>query len=113
MVLSQTGIQATNHDSVLMLIKQQIAALQQGAFSIDQLAKIKVELINERQRMQDSPASSLEQVVLSELLDRPLDYETQRNGIQAVTKKDVVAAATRLKFQTEFFLKGEMDNDND
>lgn len=113
MVLIQTGIQATNHDSVLMLIKRQIAALQQGAFSIDQLAKIKVELINERQRMQDSPASSLEQVVLSELLDRPLDYETQRNGIQAVTKKDVVAAATRLKFQTEFFLKGEMDNDND
>ena len=113
MVLIQTGIQATNHDSVLALIKQQIAALQQGDFSTEQLSKIKIELINERKRMQDSPASSLEQAVLSELLDRSLDYETQRNGIQAVTKEDVVAAAARLKFQTEFFLKGEMDNGND
>lgn len=113
MVLIQTGIQATNHDSVLALIKQQIATLQQGDFSVERLSKIKVELINERQRMQDSPVSGLEQVVLSELLDCPLDYETQRNGIQAVTKEDVVAAAARLKFQTEFFLKGEMGNGND
>lgn len=112
MVLIQTGIQATNHDSVLALIKRQISVLQQGDFSAEQLAKIKIELINERQRMQDSPASSLEQTVLSELLDCPLDYETQRNGIQAVKKQDVVAAANQLKLQTEFFLKGEMDNDN-
>ena len=112
MVLIQTGIQATNHDSVLTLIKEQIAALQQGDFSAEQLAKIKIELVNERQRMQDSPASSLEQAVLSELLARPLDSATQQNGIQAVTKQDVVAAASQLKLQTEFFLKGGMANGN-
>lgn len=111
-LLIQTGIQVTNHNAVLALIKEQIANLQQGNFSDQQLTKIKVELINERQRMQDSPTSNLEQAVLSELLGQSLSYEIQCNGIQAVTKEDVIAAAGQLKFQTEFFLKGEMDNDN-
>lgn len=112
-VLIQTGIQAEDHDQVLALVKQQISLLQNGDFSDDQLEKIKIELVNERQRMQDSPASNLEQAVLSELLEQPLDYEIQCREIKKVMKEDIIRVAKQLTLQTEFFLKGVMDNGND
>lgn len=106
-VLIQTGIEASNKDKVVSLIKQQVSDIQKGKFDVEELYHLKKELINERKRMQDNPMSILDQQILGNILHEDLSYETQRNAVAAVTKEDVIAVANKLHLQAEYFLKGE------
>lgn len=106
-ILVQTGIQAKNHKRVMDLIKQQIVTLQMGNFDDGELQRIKIELINERLRMQDNPMSILEQQVLSQILGQDLSYEYQCKAISKVSKQDIIRVANLMKLQAEFFLEGE------
>lgn len=107
-VLIQTGIQAENREKVKNLIQSQVESLKNGNFTDSELQKIKIELINERLRMQDNPLSILDQQVLGNILNQNMSYEFQCDSIQRITRQDIIKVANLMKFQTEFFLKGEV-----
>ena len=111
-VLIQTGIQSNRKQEAMELIQAQVEKLKTGEFTTAELKKIKIELINERLQMQDNPMNLLEQQVLSNLLETDLSFEYQCQAIQKVTKEKVIKVANQMKFQAEFFLKGEVDDGN-
>lgn len=111
-ILIQTGIQANRKQEAMELIQAQVEKIKAGQFTVDELEKIKIELVNERLRMQDNPMNLLEQQVLSNLLETDLSFEFQCQAIQKVTKEKVIKIANQMKFQAEFFLKGVVNDGN-
>lgn len=88
------GIDASDHDKALALIKAQVNAIVQGEISDNELAQTKSMLKNAYFLALDSPTNLIEQAYIKSLLpERYLDMLDWLNKLDAVTKDDVIDLA--------------------
>ena len=102
------GIDASDHDKALALIKAQVNAIVQGEISDNELAQTKSMLKNAYFLALDSPTNLIEQAYIKSLLpERYLDMLDWLNKLDAVTKADVIELASKLRLQAVYFMEGE------
>ncbi|WP_461215246.1 EF-P 5-aminopentanol modification-associated protein YfmF [Lacticaseibacillus sp. GG6-2] len=106
LVTVQTGIDAENQQRVSDLIAVQLQQVQAGDFSDALLQVVKDGLISNRATAFDAPQFIARQALLQALLpSQPADLDTFVQGIQAVTKEQVMAAAATFKLQASYCLR--------
>ncbi len=106
LVTVQTGIDADNQSQVSALIATQLQQVQAGDFSDALLQVVKDGLMSNRATAFDDPRFIARQALLQALLpSQPADLATYVQGIQAVTKAQVMAAAQTFKLQARYCLR--------
>ncbi|MDN6030542.1 MAG: insulinase family protein, partial [Lactococcus plantarum] len=102
------GIDASDHDKALALIKAQVNAIVQGEISDNELAQTKRLLKNAYFLALDSPTNLIEQAYIKSLLpEHYLNMHDWLNKLDAVTKADVIELASKLRLQAVYFMEGE------
>lgn len=102
------GIDASDHDKALALIKAQVNALVQGDISDNELEQTKIMLKNAYFIALDSPTNLIEQSYIKSLLpERYLEMSEWLKRLHAVTKNDVIKLASKLTLQAVYFMEGE------
>ena len=102
------GIDASDHDKALALIKAQVNAIVQGDISDNELAQTKRMLENAYFLALDSPSNLIEQAYIKSLLpEQYLDMVDWLNKLNAVTRADIIELASKLRLQAVYFMEGE------
>ena len=113
LLLVDSGIEAANKQLAQDEIFRQIAAMQAGNFTDQEIAETKMLVANSLTKVADSP-SAMESWYLSQTINgrcnSPLD---ELAALNAVTRAQIVAAAAKLAPDTIYFLTGnEADDEN-
>lgn len=111
MVTVQTGIDASNRQRVLALIAAQLQQVQAGDFSDQTLQAMKDGLITNRETAFDAPRFLGRQALLQALMPtQPAGLAEFVQGVQAVDRQQVMAAAKQFSLQAVYCLREEEDN---
>lgn len=101
----QSGIEAQNKQAALDEILKQLAVMQNGQFTDDELAASKAALCDAYRGVNDTPESV--DSYYAQFADTPPQTpEEMVAGIEKVDRAAVVAAAKRVTLDTVYFLKG-------
>lgn len=102
----QTGIETANKEKVKYLVAAQLAALQQGDFTMATVENIKKSLINERISREDTQATLGTRALIGNLLGRQYSTAEWCQRIKNITKDDIVTIAQRASLQLVYCLEG-------
>lgn len=107
MLTVQTGIDDRLKDKVMTLIDAQLASLQLGEISQEDLFQTKEMLKNQYRLSQDNPSVMMEVSYLSHYIpNMVMSDDDWFNKIDAVEVADVQRVAQRVKKQAIYFMKG-------
>ncbi|WP_367341955.1 M16 family metallopeptidase [Limosilactobacillus sp.] len=104
----ETGILTENYQRVRELIAQQVADLQSGDFTDDQLSEVKAGLINGYLTGLDSPLNIIEHRLVNEM-SRHRELIDVPAAVQAVSRQEVIDVANLLRLQAVYFLGGDQN----
>ncbi len=105
----QSGIEAKNKQAALDEILKQLSVMQNGEFTDEELSASKAALCDAYRGVNDTPESV--DAYYAQFVDtKPQTPEEIAEGIGAVDRAAVVAAAKRLTLDTVYFLKGGEEN---
>lgn len=102
------GIDKEEKIRVMKQVSKHLLALKQGHFTENELAVTKESLLHAATLAQDSPAHLIEQVYQQQVLCGDyLTWTQWKEGIQSVSREDIVRAVKGLRLQAVYFLEGE------
>lgn len=104
----QVGIDGTQRQRTMRLINQQLNQLKSGRFSTELINKTKKMLLANVKQAADNHKSLVELAYNRAVFgDKMLTLEDFVQKLEAVTKKDVMATANRIRLQAVHFMEGE------
>ncbi|MGY3779079.1 EF-P 5-aminopentanol modification-associated protein YfmF [Isobaculum melis] len=107
----QTGIETEKMPQVKDIIAAQLSALQAGDFSEEDFVQTKEMLKNQVLQSEDSGIAVIEKAYSHDLIKKaPLTPSEWFEGIDQVTREDVISVANQVHLQASFFLSGEEKN---
>lgn len=104
-----SGVSRDKYEQAKDTIIKEFKNIQQGELTEDKLALAKKVLISQRLEAQDMPKGIIEILNMSILLDEVMTNEEYTDGINRVTKEDVVALAQQTELDTIYILTKEME----
>ncbi|SIR50558.1 EF-P 5-aminopentanol modification-associated protein YfmF [Halanaerobium kushneri] len=107
LLLINSGINAENHEKVIELVKQEIAAVAAGDFSEEEFMRSKKSIINHLKQDLDSNKSLSAHFLLSLVNNKKESINQTINGVEAVSREDIISVAKKLKMDTIYLLKSE------
>lgn len=105
MVLS--GIEFTNYDRAVMIIKDQLKSMQNGDFSDSEVAQTKAVLKNQVLETADAAKGYVELLYHNAVASKARSVEDWLFGIEKVTKEDIINVGKNVQMDTIYFLKGK------
>ncbi len=106
LVVVQSGIEAENKQAALDEILRQWDIMKKGEFTDESLDASKAALTDAFRSVNDTPETLHN--YYAQFIDAPIcTPEAYIDGLSAVTREDVVAAANRLSLDTVYFLCGK------
>lgn len=102
----QTGIKASDKDKVINLITKQLADLQAGRFTDQQLTEVQNSLINQYLSGDDLANNILARELICAVLGLPQE-QAVTTKIKQVNTEDIMRVANLLKEQAVYLLSGE------
>lgn len=105
-IFASAGIEFDKYDMAKDEIFAQLKAVQNGEVTDAELEAAKKSIINIIKSLNDNPVSLMDYYTGLIVAGREVDAERIIDGINAVTKDDVIAAAKTVKPDTLYFLKG-------
>ncbi|CAI2584738.1 hypothetical protein AKUA1202_06140 [Apilactobacillus kunkeei] len=111
-VMVSTGINYSNKDKVLAIVKEQLNDIAKGNVDIDVLNSIKAEMINAKKAVLDSPRQNMEQQFVNGLLSRDLSFDEWKQRVNDVTSNQIAEVAKKVELNSIFFLDGRIDDAN-
>ena len=112
-VLIHCGLDPVNRERAREEIFAQIAAMQRGDFTEEELTAAKQSLENSYRQLTDSPGAMENFYYGRALVGSSHTVESTREGFAKVTREDVIAAAKALRTDTVYFLKGTLEEGED
>ncbi|MBC1934994.1 insulinase family protein [Listeria grandensis] len=109
-MLISAGIDEKNYDQALAIIKEQVAAMQAGDFTEEELSQTKAMLSNQLLEANDQAQGLIELAYNNTLKKANLDLANWLKRIAAVTKEEVVAATASFELDTIYFLSKGADS---
>lgn len=111
-LLIASGIEASDFEKALHLIKEQMEAMKKGKFNEEDMQKAITFFISALEQLEDSQYQILENYVSRQLLG--IDpIEVRKEKIAEVTKEDIIRVAKKIKIDTIYLLKGETKHEED
>lgn len=106
-VFVNSGIETDKFDAAFQGIMDQLAAVQNGDFSEEELAAAKKYLTNNIRSMHDNLRAMEENTYVECILGADKDLDTLLAGVQSTTREAVQQMADTVKLDTVYFLKGK------
>lgn len=109
-MLISAGIDEKNYEQALTIIKEQVASMQTGDFTEEELAQTKAMLSNQLLEANDQAQGLIELAYNNTLKKANLDLSNWLKRISEVTKEEVVTAAKSFELDTIYFLSKGADS---
>lgn len=100
------GIAPQAYQQAVDIIREQVAAMQAGSITDDELERTKIGLISGIRSMVDDPGSLIDRNLIGIVNQELRTPQTVMDSIAAVTKEQVQQAAQGIKLDTIYFLSG-------
>lgn len=98
------GIDPVKYTKCVEVIKQQMADLAQGKISDDEWSKTRLTITDRVRSREDNPSAKIGSFLEMSLNGRPMTAAEVIDGVNAVTREQVVKAAALVKPDTIFYL---------
>jgi predicted Zn-dependent peptidase len=102
-----SGIESQNYDQAVAIIKEQLEMMRKGEISDVELNQTKATLSNQIRETQDSASAIIAMDFNGRLNGRTRSLEDTLARIEATTKEDIAAVASRVEMDTIYFLRGK------
>ena len=100
------GINKSDYDSALKLIKEQLEDMKKGNFDSELLEMARLNMLSSIKRTGDSLPSIAKKIYTSEILNKDFDLNEYYDEIKLLTKEDVINASNKLKLDVVYLLEG-------
>lgn len=107
LLLIFSGIQSSNFDRAVTIIKEQTEKMRQGDFSDQEFEQTKAMLNNQVLETIDNAHGMIEFFYNGLAAGNRRSVEEWTAGVDRVTKEDVIRIADKVKLDTTYFLKGK------
>lgn len=105
LLLILSGIQASNFDKTIKLVKEQMQDMRKGKFSDEDIEKATTFFISALEQLEDNEYELVENYISMQILGTdPIDIRKKK--IKEVTKEDIIRIAKEIKIDTIYLLKG-------
>lgn len=101
------GIDGANSKQTIDIIQKQLTAMQEGDFTHAEISETKALFMNDLRETFDSAGGMIELFYQQIVGGRVLSIEQYMDGIQAVSKADVIQVAKNIELDTIFLLTNE------
>lgn len=101
-----SGIEAKNYEKAVEIIKEQMLAMQNGDFSAEEMHQTKSVIQNQILEAIDTPRGFVEMLYHGIISDRTRPVKEWIEGIESVTKEEIVKVAKNIELDTIYFLRG-------
>ncbi|MDP4551261.1 pitrilysin family protein [Alkalihalobacillus macyae] len=107
LIIVMSGIEFKNYSKTVEIIKEQLTAMRNGDFNEEEMKQTKTMIRNQLLETVDD-AKGMVELLYHGVVSRKLrSIEEWLDGVEAVTKEDILAVADKVKLDTVYFLKGE------
>ncbi|WP_245579650.1 EF-P 5-aminopentanol modification-associated protein YfmF [Alteribacter aurantiacus] len=113
LLMVMSGIETSNYEKALTIIREQMEAMKNGDFEEEQLEQTKAVLKNQLLETMDAPRGLVELMYHNELGSKKRELDDWIPNIEKVTKEDVVRVAEKIELDTIYFLKGTEGDSNE
>lgn len=107
LLLVFSGIESAHFKKTVGIVKEQMEHMRNGAFTEEECQQTKIMLKNQLLETIDSAKGTVEFHYNGMIAGCERSVDDWFQGIDAVTKEDIVAAAGHLTLDTTYFLKGK------
>ncbi|HET7615752.1 MAG TPA: insulinase family protein, partial [Bacillales bacterium] len=107
LLLVFSGIQSSNYDKAVTIIKEQTEKMRRGDFSDEEFQQTKSMLNNQVLETIDSAKGAIEFIYNGVAADSRRSVDEWVAGVNAVTREDVRRMANKVRLDTIYFLKGK------
>ena len=105
-IFVRCGIEISNYEKALELIKQQIEDMKKGEFTEEDINSAKTNIIATIKSIPDEQDTEISYYFGQELSEIKMNFEEYEGNIKKVTKQDIINFANKVKINTIYFLKG-------
>ncbi|OLO40952.1 peptidase M16 [Alkalihalophilus pseudofirmus] len=106
-IMVMSGIEFENYDKAVSIINEQMENMQKGEFSDGELDQTKAMINNQLLETADTARGYAELLYHNVVANKERSLDEWIQGINRVTKEDVIAIANQIKLDTIYFLKGK------
>ncbi|MFS8650840.1 MAG: pitrilysin family protein [Caldibacillus sp.] len=106
LILVMTGIETKNYERALAIIREQLQAMQKGDFTDKEIEQTKAVIHNQMLETLDTSRGLTEVLYHNVISKKNVTEEMWIDGINNVTKEDIVRVANKIVPDTVYFLSG-------
>jgi predicted Zn-dependent peptidase len=106
LLMVMSGIDNSNFDQAVSIIKEQMEAMKNGDFSDDDLIQTKAVIKNQLLETLDTARGMVEILYHNVVAGQAIQLDEWLERIDQVTKEDVVKVANKIQLDTIYFLTG-------
>lgn len=105
-----SGIDSANYERTVEIINEQMHKMKQGDFTDDELHQTKIMLKNQILEALDDPRGIMEILYNKMIANVTFTLDELVEGIERITRKEVIDVAQKIELDTIYFLKGKEEN---
>lgn len=109
LLLVFSGIESSDYDQAISIIKEQMENMRRGDFNDEEFDQTKAMLKNQLLETFDNAKGIIEFFYNGVAAGYQRSSQDWLDGIEAVSKQDVIAIANKVALDTTYFLKGKED----
>ncbi|OAS83271.1 MULTISPECIES: EF-P 5-aminopentanol modification-associated protein YfmF [Metabacillus] len=106
LLMVMSGIEVQNYDQAVTIIREQMAAMKSGDFTDQEFEQTKAVIRNQLLETIDTAYGLVEIVYHNVIAQKNRSFDEYLQGIEKVSKEDVVKVADKVELDTIYFLKG-------
>ena len=107
LLLVMSGVDSSNYEKAVSIIKEQMKAMQNGDFTEAEITQTKAVIKNQLLETIDTPRGLIEVLFNNDSGSEHKELEEVIQGIENVTKEEIVEACKKFHLDTIYFLTGK------
>jgi predicted Zn-dependent peptidase len=104
LLMVMSGIEPSNYEKAVNIIKEQMDAMKNGAFTDEEMQQTKAVIRNQLLETLDTPRGLVEVLYHNVVSERKRPIDEWLAAIDAVTRDEVIAVARKVELDTIYFL---------
>lgn len=111
LLMVMSGIEAKNYDQAITIIREQMDAMKKGDFSDQEIEQTKAVINNQLLETTDTSRGLVEILYHNIIAQQNLTVDDWLQGVNDVSKEDIIKVAEKIELDTIYFLTGMEGNE--
>lgn len=107
LMMVMSGIDNSNYDQAVSIIKEQLEAMKNGDFSEQEMEQTKAVIKNQLLETVDTARGIVEVLYHNVVSGKEISLQTWMDEMDKVTKEEIAATAKKVSLDTVYFLTGK------